>query len=321
MTTIDVIIPNYNGAQLLPACLAALRAQTRRDFRITVVDDASTDDSAALIRTHYPEVQLVVAPHNGGFVQAVNLGIRATAAPFVVLLNNDTEPAPTWLEQLVGALEQYPSYAVAASKLCLFDQRDHLHSAGDGYAWDGVPFSRGVWQQDRGQFDVVSEIFGACAGAAAYRRETLQALADQTGAVFDPQLVMYCEDVDLNLRARRAGWRTLFVPQAIVYHKLSATGGGVLASYYCGRNFILVWAKNMPMPLLWRSLPRFMAAQLKIAWAAIRHIRGAAARARLRGQWAGVRRLPAVWRQRQFSPTDHQNLAPWLGDDWTRRPA
>ena len=83
--------------------------------------------------------------------------------------------------------------------------------------------------------------------------------------MLDEDLVMYCEDVDLNLRARLRGFRTLYVPRAVVYHRLSATGGGRLASYYCGRNFLLVWAKNMPGALVRRHLPAMLLAQLGFA--------------------------------------------------------
>ncbi len=311
--TIDIIIPNYNGAALLPACLDALAAQTRRDWRILIVDDASTDDSLAMLQERYPTIAVLALPHNGGFVRTVNAGIAQTSAPLVILLNNDTVPDRRFVEQLAGALERFPAYAFAAAKLRLFDQPEQLHSAGDGYGWDGVPFSRGVWQVDRGQFDIISEIFGPCAGAAIYRRTALTALASPTGDVLDPNLVFYCEDVDLNLRARRAGLRTIFVPQAVVLHHLSATGGGELASYYCGRNFFIIWAKNLPPALLLRSLPHFLKAQLAITLAALRHIRGAAARARLRGQWAGLRALPGTWRTRRFGPQEASNLTRWIG--------
>lgn len=288
---IDIIIPTYNGAALLPTCLDALRRQTRRDFLVTVVDDGGSDGTPELLAAHYPEVRLLRLPRNRGLAAAVNAGIAATDGGYVVLLNNDTEADPAWLANLVGALERYPQFAFAASKLKLFDRRDHLHSAGDFYRPNGEPGSRGVWQRDAGQFDALSEVFGPCAGAAAYRRSALLQLADG-GKVLDEDLVMYCEDVDLNLRARRAGVRTLFVPTAVVYHKLSATGGGSLASYYCGRNFALVWAKNMPAPLARRHWRALLASQLGFALHSLRHIREPAARARLRGQLAALRGLP-----------------------------
>ncbi len=301
---IDIIIPNYNGAALLPVCLDALRRQTRQDFQITIIDDASTDNSVALLHERYPEVRVIELARNSGLAKAINYALTVTDAEYVVLLNNDTEADEHWVAELIGALEQHPEYAFAASKLRLYDQREVIHSAGDGYRLDGVPFNRGVWEVDRGQYDTAIEVFGPCAGAAAYRRSVLAALAID-GRVFDEDLFMYCEDVDLNLRARLAGYRTIFVPTAIVYHKVSATGGGLLASYYCGRNFILVWSKNMPTVAIAKYFFAFLKQQCLITFEAVRHIRGAAARARLRGQLAGLRDLPrfiakrSVIRQRQ----------------------
>ncbi len=302
---IDILIPNYNGSALLPPCLDALRAQTRRDFVATVIDDGSTDGSLALLAEHYPEVRVLALPRNGGFIRAVNAGIAATDGEIVVLLNNDTEPTPRWLDYLVGALERFPAYDFASSKLMLFDQRDHIHSTGDFYRVNGVPGSRGVWQHDRGQYDAISAVFGPCAGAAAYRRGTLMALAED-GQVFDADLGMYCEDVDLNLRAWRRGLRTVFEPRAVVYHRLSATGGGALASYGCGRNFMLVWAKNLPAELVRRHWPDLLVSEIGFALHSLWHIRERAARARLRGQLAGLRALPRFIRKRQqydHSPT------------------
>jgi GT2 family glycosyltransferase len=116
--------------------------------------------------------------------------------------------------------------------------------------------------------------------------------------VLDEDLVMYCEDVDLNIRARLRGIRTIYVPRAIVYHRLSATGGGSLASYYCGRNFILVWAKNMPGTLAWRFWPALLHAQIGYTLESFWHIREAAARARLRGQIDSLWALPRFLRKR-----------------------
>lgn len=299
---IDVIIPNYNGAYLLPTCLNALRNQTRQDFCITVVDDGSQDESLALLATHYPEVHTLALPRNRGLAVAVNAALRATDGEIVVLLNNDTEAHPRWIEHLVGALERYPMYAFAASKLLLFDRRDHIHSAGDFYRPDGVPGSRGVWEHDHGQYDVMEEVFGPCAAAAAYRRTVLHTLAVD-GKILDEDLVMYCEDVDLNLRANRHGFRTLFVPTAIVYHRLSATGGGALASYYCGRNFLLVWVKNMPPHCMRRYWWSMVTAQIGFALHSLWHIRESAARARLRGQSDALRMLPRFLRKRSFCTT------------------
>jgi len=137
-------------------------------------------------------------------------------------------------------------------------------------------------------------VFSACGGAAAYTRQAWE----KTGG-FDPDLHMYCEDVDLGWRLQLVGYRTVFSPEARVYHHLSATGGGVTASYYTGRNTIWVVAKNMPASLLRRYWPRIVRAQLGIAWDALRAWRGDSARARLRGQLAGLAGLPRMLRKRR----------------------
>src|SRR4029079_11687514 len=307
---IDIIIPNYNGAAHLPTCLDALRRQTRRDFCVVVVDDGSTDQSFELLAGSYPEVQVIALPQNRGLAAAVNAAFHATGGEYVVLLNNDTEVHPRWLEQLIGALERFPTYAFAASKLLLFDRRDYIHSAGDYYRSDGVPGNRGVWQRDSARYNVIEEVFGPCAGAAAYRRSALEALAED-GRVLDEDLVMYCEDVDLNIRAQLRGIRTIYVPRAIVYHRRSAPVGGTLASYYCGRIFLLVWAKNMPGTLALRFWPALLRAQIGYALESFWHIRETAARGRLHGQFDSLRALPRFLRKRahRFSTSAAPQLA------------
>ncbi len=318
----SVIIPSYNGAALLPACLDALRAQYFRDFEVLVVDDHSHDNTVDLVRTRYPEVRLLRLRRNRRFVGAVNTGLHAARGALLALLNNDTAADPDWLGALVAALDRRPWAAFAASKLVLFATPDQLHSAGDYYGRDGVPGSRGVWQADSGQYDREEEVFGACAGAAIYRRTLLAALSGgDPGAplppVFDPQLTMYCEDVDLNLRARLHGYRCVYVPTARVRHHLSASGGGVTASYYCGRNFLYLLAKAVPGLTLRRHAAAIAGAQARFAGAALRHSREPAARARLRGMAVGLllwpRLLPA--RRRLFAApgADPAGLDRWIG--------
>jgi GT2 family glycosyltransferase len=290
---VSVVIPNGNGRHLLPDCLDSLRAQSYRDFEAVVVDNASSDGSRDLLRERYPEVRPIALDYNGAFARAVNAGIVGTTSEIVVLLNNDTAAEPDWLTELVGALDGAPDAGMAASKLLLWDRRDTLHSAADFYGLDGVPGSRGVWTRDEGQYDRDRYVFGACGGAVAYRRTMLEDIG-----LFDGELVAYCEDVDLNLRAQAAGYRCVFAPRARVYHRLSATGGGPFASYYCGRNFITVLAKDVPGPILRRHWHRMLKAQVRFALDALRHAREPAARARLRGQIAGLALLPRTLARR-----------------------
>jgi len=292
--TFSVIVPSWNGVQLLPACLESLRTQTYRNFEVLVVDNASADESVALVRQQYPEARLVALSENRGFTGAVNAGIAQAKGTFVALLNQDAEADPRWLAEMARAAQAHPEAGAIACKILLFDRRDYLHSAGDSYRQDGIPVNRGVWQRDEGQFDVETEVFGACGAAAAYRRHVL----DEVGW-FDESFFMYCDDVDLAWRQQLAGWRTVYTPRAIAFHHLSASGGGVTASYYTGRNTIYVLAKNVPTPLLRKYGKAMITAQLRISADALRSWRGQAARARLRGQLAGLLTWPRMLRKRR----------------------
>jgi GT2 family glycosyltransferase len=290
----SVVIPTYNGESYVLALLQALRRQSFKDFEIILVDDASTDNTVSRVEKGFPEVRVIVNRQNGGFAASCNTGASAATGRILVLLNNDTEPDERWLEKLALAVVANPQAASFASKILLFDRRDTLHTAGDLMGRDGIARNRGVWETDQGQFDRSAQIFSACGGAAAYRREVWQALGG-----YDEEFWMYLEDVDFGFRSRLAGWDAVLAPDAKVYHHLSATGGGTLASYFVGRNSIRVIAKNLPLGLFWRNLPSILAAQARVSADAVENIRGAAARARLRGQLAGLLSLPRLLPQRK----------------------
>ncbi len=283
MLSAAVIIANWNGAHHLRVCLNSLRRQTHPDFEIIVVDNGSTDDSLTMLAQDYPAVRVLALEENYGFVVACNRGAALTNADVLVMLNNDTEAEPQWLEALCRALEEHPEAGSAASKMLLFDRRTVLHSAGDVLDEAFMPQNRGVWEEDHGQYDAERWVFGACGGAAAYRRTAWE----QAGG-FDERLFMYLEDVDLAWRLQAAGWKCIFVPEARVYHHLSATGGGVIASYYVGRNTLLLHRRYLT-PAQWRQNHfAVLRAHARVVWDALRAWRGAAARARLRGVWHGI---------------------------------
>jgi GT2 family glycosyltransferase len=283
--------------RFLPACLDALRAQSypAEHIEVILVDDGSTDESVAYVAEHYPEIRVLPLASNRGLAGACNAGAAIARGDLLIMLNNDTEVEPGWLAALVETANAHPEAGVIASKMLLYDRRDVLHNAGDVMGCDGVPRNRGVWQQDTGQFDADTTIFGGCGGGAAYRREAWAA----TGG-FDERLFMYLEDVDLAWRLQLIGWTAVYAPGARLYHHLSATGGGALASYYTGRNTIWVIAKDMPGPLVRRHWPQILGAQGRVTRDALRAWRGEAARARLRGQLAGLLGLPRAlgWRSK-----------------------
>jgi GT2 family glycosyltransferase len=291
---LSIIIPNWNGARFLPTCLDALARQTYTNLEVIIADNASTDGSQDILKNQYPQVKLVQLPENRGFTGACNAGIRAASGGYVALLNNDTEVDNDWAAAVVGAFNRHPEIGIVASKMLLFDKRDHIHTAGDYFTLDGRAGNRGVWQQDTGQFDQEEYVFSACGGSSVYRKTML----DKIG-LLDDDFFFSLEDMDLAWRAQLTGWRCLYTPKAIVYHHLSATGGGVTASYYDGRNLIFLLVKNYPAAL-WRKYGgQVLRAQFKLAFEALRAWRGAAARARLRGMLAGLWKLPQVWHKRR----------------------
>jgi GT2 family glycosyltransferase len=289
----SIIIPNWNGVDHLPTCLDALRRQTFAGFDTILVDNGSTDRSISLLTESYPEVHIVALPRNQGYAGGCNAGLRVARGEVLVLLNNDTEVKPTWLEELLSALERHPDAGMATPKVLLWDDKRRLHTTGDYVRTNGIPDSRGVWQEDRGQFDDQLYVFGAAGVAPAYRREMLEEVG-----LFDSDFGSYCEDVDLSWRAQLAGYRCVYAPGSVLYHKVSATGKGTLRSFYVARNTIWTLLKNLPATLWRRHRQEIVAAQGQrfidacLAW------RGAEARATIRGQMASVTGLPQVLRKR-----------------------
>ncbi len=291
---VSVVITNWNGAHFLPGCLDSLRRQDYTPLEIVVADNASSDGSRNLLTERYPDVTLVALPENRGFTGACNAGMIAAKGDIVVLLNNDTEADPGWVSAIVDTFARHPEAGIVASKMLLFDRRDHFHTAGDLFRVDGRLFNRGVWERDEGQYDREEYVFSACGGSAAYRH----AMLDEIG-LLDDDFFFSCEDMDLAWRAQLAGYRCVYQPAAVVYHCLAATGGGITASYHDGRNVIWLLIKNYPGALWRKHGLKVRRAQRGLAGGALRAGRGAAARARLRGMVAGLIGIPRMVRKRR----------------------
>ena len=291
---LSVVIPNWNGKRYLGPCLDSLRAQTQPAIEIIIVDNASTDGSQQFVKTAYAEMQLIELPQNRGFTGACNRGMREAAGEFVALLNNDTEVESDWAAQVIKALDEKPEVGIVACKMLMHDQRERFHTAGDFFAIDGSAGNRGFGEIDHGQYDGGDYVFSACGGAAIYRRGMLEEIG-----FLDDDFFFLLEDVDIAWRAQLAGYAVWFAPGAVVYHHLSATGGGKTASYYDGRNGIWLIAKNMPSALLRKYWRRIVGRQTRLFWEALLAWRGEAARARLRGMAAGLLSLRGALAKRR----------------------
>ena len=258
--TISVVIPTYNGIAYIADCLDSLREQLRVPDEIVLVDDGSTDDTVSLVGKSYPEVRYIRLDSNRGFAAAVNEGIRHCSGTYVALLNNDTRVAPEWLRELEKALAARPSVGFCSSKMLFADRPDIINSIGIGFTRAGMAMDVGYGQKDGKRFESPRPIFGACAGAAMYRR----ALFNDVG-LFDEDFFMWYEDVDLSFRARLAGYECAYVPTAVVYHVGGGTASSVnkLQLHYSSRNRVLVMVKNLPGPLRTRYFARMSVVCLK----------------------------------------------------------
>lgn len=290
---LSIIILSWNGGQYLDDCLGALAAQTFRDFETILVDNGSSDGSAAYVREQFSWVRLVELPENVGFAEGNNRGFLIAGGEFIVTLNNDTKVVPSFLAELVKAAEAGPRIGMVAAKMLNFHQTGRIDSVGVKATTAGMGSNIGVGENDEGQYDLPAEVFGPCAGAALYRRSMLA----ETG-FFDPNFFAYYEDLDLAWRGRLAGWKAVTAPAAVVYHVHSATGGRMspFTVYHVHRNKWYVLLKNWPLSLLMRRLPGILAADLaSLVLAALKGRIGPALRARLQV----LRDLPVLLAKRR----------------------
>jgi hypothetical protein len=291
--TVTIVIPNWNGRHLLEGCLASVAAQTARDFEVVLVDNGSNDDSLGYVRAAFPWVRVLENGRNLGFAAAVNQAIRATSAPYIAILNNDVQLDADWLAEVLGAIAGREGVGAVASKLLVAAAPSLIDAA--GIALDRAGFA---WNLRRGELDDPAErepreVFGACAAAALYRREMLEAVG-----LFDEDFFAFLEDADLAWRARLAGWHCLYVPTARAYHIHSATAGRDLSrkAYLLARNRLWAIAKDYPMPDLLLYLPAIL------LWEGASFVGNLAAGTggpSFRGRWDALRHLGVALSKRR----------------------
>jgi GT2 family glycosyltransferase len=225
--TVHVGIVTYNSRADLPACFAGLAAQTYPALTITVLDNASSDGSAAWVEAYAPGARLIVSAENTGFAGGHNR-ILAVCAPrpgdFYLTLNPDVVMAPSYIAALVAVCAETGAGWATGKLLLLGDAHPpKLYSAGHAMRRDGYAFNIGYGLPDDGRFDSPREVFGAPGAAALISRALIDSIAPDR-ALFDPDLFLYGEDTDLDWRARRQGWRCWYTPAAVATHRGSRTG-------------------------------------------------------------------------------------------------
>jgi GT2 family glycosyltransferase len=240
---LTAIIVNRDAAALLRDCLHSIRAAlaaTGLESEVVVVDNASSDDSRDVVRKEFPDVALVENDENLGFPAAVNCGVERTTGEWIVLLNNDATIEEDALRRVFA--RPIPDDVGAIAMQMRFASRpDLVNSAGIGLDVLGIAYDRLLGQPAEGEALEPAEVFGACGGAALYRR----AMLDDIGGI-DSRIFLYLDDVDVAWRARMAGWRALYAPEAIVWHHHSSTTrhGSDFKYFHVGRNRVRLLARN-----------------------------------------------------------------------------
>jgi hypothetical protein len=292
-TSVSIITPNWNGLIHLKGCFDSIRHQTVKPLETIMVDNGSTDGSLEYVRKSHPHVHIIGLSRNYGFAYAVNRGIEFARGEFIALLNNDTELDSRWLEEMVFALNNDPTLGSVACKMVNFYDHTLIDSAGDRLTRFGSPYSRGYRERDGASFSRRELVFGTCAGAALYRKEVFTTIGQ-----FDEDFVSYYEDVDFSFRAQLAGFKCLYVPEAVCYHKRGATSSNS-ASYPIRmqeRNLTAFYIKNFPLVILLGQLPFILASRVRRVY---RSVRAGWGRPTWQGLVQGLALVPRMLKKRR----------------------
>jgi GT2 family glycosyltransferase len=319
---ISVVIVNWNRRSFLHACLTSVARQTGIEFETIVVDNGSIDASAEMAEQEFG-ARVIRNSENRGFCAANNQGIAAARGEFVALLNNDAEAEPGWVAALHRACTRSPEIGMAASKVLVWEDPRRIDKVGHLIYPDGQNKGRGSGVLDLGQFDREEEVLWPDGCAAMYRKEMLDCIGG-----FDEDFFAYGDDAELGLRARIAGWKCIYTPEAVVRHHRGSTLGRDSARRLelIERNRLLLAWKLFPWSLLWLN-PFYFAARLAAGFAAAGRgegdtahfpgIRGKwkMAAALIKGDWEALKLLPrmlrkrtAIRRLRRLSPGEVRRL-------------
>jgi GT2 family glycosyltransferase len=264
---VTVVVVTWNQRDLVLACLESLAQQTVA-CRVLVVDNASEDGTVAAVEAGYPDAEIVALTENTGFAGGVAAALPRVRTRFVALLNNDAIAEPSWLEASLARFGE-PAVAAVAAKMLLLQEGDDrtpgsrlVNNAGVVLLHTGYGADRGLGDPDGDRLSVPADVFGFSGGAVVLR--SLAVLA--VGSV-DPRWFMYYEDTDLAWRLRRAGWRIVYEPAAVVHHRHAASSDlrSEMFAYYNERNRLLTLARNAPPSVTVRAGGRFLVTTLSLA--------------------------------------------------------
>jgi GT2 family glycosyltransferase len=302
---ITVAIPTLVADLSLVRCIRSLDAQISRDFAVVVVDNSGRRLARQRLGAE-ANLEIIENNENRGFGAAINQVYSRSVSPFLAILNDDAIAAPHWLGALLDMIESRPDAGMCASQVRLLEG-GRIDSAGMLICADGSSKQRGHLRPPE-EYCRPEEVLLPSGSAALYRR----AMLDEIGG-FDEDFFLYCEDTDLGLRARWAGWKCLYAPQAVVDHAYSSTAGRAssVKAYYVERNRLFLLVKNFPLRNL---LAAPLVSIVRYAWHVIFMLRGRGAAAHfredghggprlailvIRAHWALIQNWTKLWRKRR----------------------
>lgn len=242
---VSVIIVNLNGEHFISDCLEGLERQSFRDFEVLVVDNGSTDGSLAKLRSRFSSARLIELGRNQGFASACMRGFEQSRGAEIAVLNNDAVPEPAWLKEMVAFLDADPAIGAVACKV-INRKSSKLESGGIFAARNGLVYLSRPAEENK-----PSEVFGACGVAALYRGSMLKEFG-----FYPEDFFIYYEDADLAYRLRRAGWKAVYCPGAIVHHLGSQTTSGMgIKNYFLPRNRLRTLVRNWEAKIILKNLP------------------------------------------------------------------
>ncbi len=248
---VSIIIVNFNGAHHLLECLKSIEETDYRNYEVVLVDNASHDDSIAFVKNNFPAVRIVPLQQNCGFAGGSNLGASFAEGELMVFLNNDTRVHRRWLSELVNGIVYDNSIATCGSKM-FFYGGNIVNHAGAAVTLLGSAYDIGFGQKDSKTFDVKKTVGSTCGGSMIIRKNIFELLGG-----FDPDYFACSEDVDLCLRAWIYGFKNMYVPASIVYHKYGGTLGKRQSAgrvYICQKNRLINLLKNFEFPNVLKGL-------------------------------------------------------------------
>jgi len=219
---VSVIILNYNGLEylkgILKECLESVLKSNYPNLEVIFVDNGSTDGSASFVKKNYPKIKVIQNKQNLGFSEGFNMGIKASKGKYLALLSNDMTVDPNWLNLIVEIMEKNNQIGLAGFKRLVLGTQNLLDGIGGNLYLCGRAKPVGTYEIDRGQYDDIIEDLDYIGGAMVLRKEALTKVG-----LFDPKFFIFCEDVDLCYRLRKHGYKVVYIPQSIIFHKGQGT--------------------------------------------------------------------------------------------------